>query len=208
MNFTTFLHNFLLITIIGTLAVTGWFFITRGSKELQPDGTYKEKGKIFKNWLFFWTKTKAENKKIFYKGFALQSVVDEINTNHPNLGLTVRVFDYVHINNDTIYRSENQIKNILAAAGGLKLADYSGNTFTVYKDEVDFVFPWWVRDPLAVCATCFASIYGTIFYWGVILNVPELFAWAPHIWFAKIFYWVAFCLSLAVLNTALAKKFN
>lgn len=214
MSFIQFLVSYFLIVLLGSLAVTGWYFITRGTKEIQPDGTIKEKGKIFKGWLFFWNKTKQSKKRYYYSGKALYDLVTEINNMSPvaflllNLGEernTVKV--QPSISSHELEKMLKQVGQVEADEQEIDL-DFRITSVKFFKEEDVYVFPWWLRDPLAVCATCFASIYGSIFYWGLILNVPGLFDWAPHTLFAKLFYWVAFCLSLSVLNTALAKKFN
>ena len=212
MNFIQFLICYFIIVLLGSLAVTGWFFITRGTKEIQPDGTIKKKGKIFMGWYFFWTKTKESKKRIYYKGAALYTLVTEINDMSPV------AFLLLNTGNDSVSIrpsiSTSELTKMLKVIGAVEIDEQSQDEdFRVtearfFKEEPIYVFPWWLRDPLAQCSTCFSSIYGSLFYWGLILNVPGLFYWAPHVLIAKIFYWVTFCLSLSVLNTALAKKFN
>jgi hypothetical protein len=210
MELFTFIELFLILILIGTLTVTGWFFITRGRKEMLPDGTLISKGKIFKGWFFFWTRTKGKE-VVFYKGDQIVQLYRLYQIEYPgnpyNLHSGGNSF-IVGIRDRDRYLSllKNDLPQIEERLG-CKI-DLKQEVLSLYKLYDRYVFPWWVRDPLAVCSTCFASIYGSIFYWSVILLANDLFAWTEHIFFAKIFFWVAFCLSLAVCNTALAKKFN
>lgn len=219
MNFLHFLQAFTLITVLGALAVTGWFFITRGKIQQLPDGSIKKTGKIFKGWYFFWTMEKKAKKKVFYTGSALKKVVYELNNSYRKYIFKISVdekymlifpqpgaaFDKPDI---LTMLQEIEYKWSFKINSNSQSKEYV--TVAPYEEHPQYIFPSLLRDPLAVCATCFASIYGSIFYWAVILNAKCLFAWTwpAHILLMKIFFWIALCLSLAVLNTALAKKFN
>lgn len=214
MNIIQFLTFFSLMTAAGTLAVTGWYFITRGEKETLPDGSIKRVGKIFKGWYFFWTKEKETKKKIFYKGDALAKIIAEVNSNLPYTRLVMDGYSF------RIFATQDEkqefplvaIPNIISQIEhqwGVKLFPKSDGYFSVYKEYPDYVFPEWVRMPLAVCATCFSSIYAAIYYWGLIgLIAQPVFTWATYPWAAAIFFWGVFSFALSVLNTALAKAFN
>ncbi len=85
----------------------------------------------------------------------------------------------------------------------------SSTVYLPYKVYTNYVFPEIIRTPLAECATCFSSIYGSIFYWSAVALIEQkLFNWSNIPWLAAIFFWGVFCFSLSVLNTALAKRFN
>ncbi len=220
MNPLQFLTFFLLLTIAGTLAVTGWYFITRGEEETRPDGSKKRVGKIFKGWYFFWTREMPLKKVVFYKNEELQKLLKELSDNYPYLVFTTigetwfkiidPAYDYYQ---DKVQKVAPLIAKLLpemAEKWELKIMEQSAlHNFEAYKLYPQYVFPEWVRSPLAECATCFASVYGSAFYWLVIAMVKEpLFAWSNGCGVTAIFFWIVFCLQLAVLNTALAKRFN
>ncbi len=85
MNIIQFLQFFLIITTLGALSVTGWFFITRGDEEILPDGSGKKVGKIFKGWYFFWTKEKKPKHRIYYRGDELDKLIAELRSNFPSI---------------------------------------------------------------------------------------------------------------------------
>lgn len=200
-----FLQTFTFMIIIGSLLVTGWFFITRGFEQIMPDGNIYRYGKVFKGWYFFWNKKKIEKQKIYYTGKQLSELVVNLQRNDALkiqlYGNAIRIGTGNGIDVENLYTS--------SVSHGFKVFDKGDNVFALYKEYDDYVYPWWVRDPLANCATCFASLYGTIAYWTFIaLSKESLFYWSSHPVIASITFWVAFCLSIAVINTALAKKFN
>lgn len=57
--------NFILLCIVASLAITGWFGATRGEVIVQADGTRKKSGKIFMAWYFFWAKKDKQGKNVF-----------------------------------------------------------------------------------------------------------------------------------------------
>jgi hypothetical protein len=208
MDFKTFILVYFVIVFSGSLAVTGWYFITRGDKKILEDGSEKRVGKVFRNWYFYWTKIRGM-KKIYFDEPHLFELFLKIRDKFMvskgvyEIKQTERKF---WITNWENYSEEMRwIEN----AFEVKFKHTGGGQFVVYKEYEDFVFPYWVRDPLAQCATCFSSIYGSIFYWLLIaLPKQSLFNWASIPWLAAVCFWIAFCFSLSVINTALAKRFN
>lgn len=212
MTLLEFMQFYMYFLVAGTLAVTGWYFITRGEKETMPDGRIHKKGKVFRDWYFFWTKTRGL-KKVFYKGSELDLLWSRYKMEYGEENPFNFSPDYNSwIVPVTTENSNYLLHNIRGLEERLQVrAEIRKNVVSFYKEYDDFVFPAWVRDPLAQCATCFSSVYGSIFYWGVIClgnNKNYIFAWTEYVLLAKICFWIAFCFSLAVLNTALAKKFN
>lgn len=209
MSFEIFILVFFAVIFLGSLAVTGWYFITRGEEKILEDGSKKRTGKVFKNWFFFWTKTKDVKRRVWYDEAHLFGLYSEIKG---KFVITKNSYDINQIGDRFVitqpqkyYEEMRWIEN----AFEVKFYDLGGNDYRVYKEYDDFVFPYWVRDPLAVCATCFSSIYGSIFYWILIaLPKAKVFGWAHIPWLAATCFWIAFCFSLSVINTALAKRFN
>lgn len=209
MNILNFLELFILLIIAGALAVSGWFFVTRGWKETLPDNTEKKYGKIFKNWFFYWTKEKGVPKKVYYQERELAMLLVKIVDLYPD--------QHYQLNGSsiTINSGVPGEASTIAASAAIKLEievemkEGTQNEYNFFQKFPQYVYPEWVRYPLAVCATCFSSIYGSIFYWAfVAMPSQNVFEWSAHPVIASILFWIAFCLSLAVVNTALAKKYN
>lgn len=211
MSFALFIGVFFVILFIGSLAVTGWYFITRGEIKTLEDGVTKKKtGKVFKGWYFYWTRTKPEKKKVYFDEAHLFDLFIKMKPkfhaggNNFDIVLEGRAFK---IKNATKWQEEIRWSEM---AYDVKFIEMSPGEWKVYKEYDDYVFPYWVRDPIAVCATCFASIYGSLFYWPVMWFLPKdnIFTWATSPFLAAVIFWGIFCFSLSVINTALAKRFN
>lgn len=209
MSFEIFILVFFAVIFLGSLAVTGWYFITRGEEKLMEDGSKKRVGKVFKNWYFFWTKTKPQKKKVWFDEAHLFDLFVKIK---PKFLVSRDVYDLVQEGvTFKIQQAQKWYEEMrwIENAFDVKFFDKGGGIYSVYKEYDDFVYPYWVRDPIAVCATCFSSVYGSIFYW-VLVALPKqsIFGWANTPWLAAVCFWIAFCFSLSVVNTALAKRFN
>lgn len=209
MKFEIFLLVYAGFLIFGSLAVTGWYFITRGEIKVREDGSKVKTGKIFRDWYFFWTKMKPKKERVFLNEANLYELYLKIRDQYrakelfAHIGVEGKSIVFVHS------EKFNEERRWVEKAFEVKFYDQGGGMYSVYKEYDDFVFPAWVRDPLAVCATCFASVYGSLFYWPLVALVKvELFSWATIPWLAAVLFWIAFCFSLSVLNTALAKRWN
>lgn len=209
MSFPMFMLLFAGILIFGSLAVTGWFFITRGEIKVREDGSKVKTGKVFRDWYFFWTKVKDRKEKVFFNEANLYELYLKIRDQYR----AKELYACISVEGTSLLfkgaEKFNEERQWIEKAFDLKFYDQGGGLYSVYKEYDDFVFPAYVRDPLAQCATCFSSIYGSIFYWLLIALVKvNLFAWATVPWLAAFCFWIAFCFSLSVLNTALAKRWN
>lgn len=210
MNIQDFIIVYLFILFTGTFAVTGWFFITRGKETVLEDGTKKRTGKVFKWWYFFWTQKKFKNKRIYFDEPHLFDLYLEIKARFYRNG---RCLLSVKENSLTLEEPSSFIEEIRWVERAHNVHIYQrtegSNIFGIYRIEEVFLFPWWVRDPLASCATCFSSIYGSIYYWLLIALIGNgLFEWSTYPVLASIFFWITFCFTLSITNTALAKKYN
>lgn len=202
-------HSILLFT--GALFCLGWYTITRGRHEVLPNGRVVSHGKLFKAWsLYFNRKTTPVYiqyndqflKELLLMGMAADlrqewrdttvSVVD--GSLFLNVKLSEALIDYLKLN----YQIE------------IELDDRPGNGYTyyVFKKMDSYVFPEWLRDMLAACPTCFASFYGTIYFFVVVgsIGYETMFGWAKIPVMAFFFFWISYCFSLAVINTVVAKK--
>ncbi len=211
MDFYTFLQSFIMIIIIGSIVVTGWYFITRGNEQVMEDGSIHRYGKIFMSWYFFWNRKKNTKENIFFNDEHLRELYSHIDKKIISQFKQVGHFLVVQENGLTAswksdFEYHHKVKLMLFGEEG-------EGVYRVFKEYDEYVYPSWVRDPLASCATCFASIYGSLFYWLLIAICEaggdvNLFAWCFIPKLAAVFFWIYFCLCLAVVNTAIAKKYN
>lgn len=139
--FLIFLICYILMIFICSTMIVGWYGITRGEIVHVEGGGVQKKGKIFKEWHFFWDRKKVVS-------------LDE------------------------------------------------------HHDGMEYVWPEWVRYPLSECLSCMSSVYGTLFYWGMVSLIgPHLmYLWAYHPLGAKIWGWVVFCICVSAMNPIIYKK--
>lgn len=228
--FVFFLTYFLLL-LASAILLCGFYAITRGYKETTPSGEIKYKGKIFKGYYFFWMAEKSEMEKVYYLGDHLAYIVKSIKNyvglcpiqllNHTKIDKNI----LVELNAQRFFTSDlsffDQIPTLRYNLGidfdVTLLGDGRINVY-VYKNEPVYVYPWWVRDMMVGCITCFSSFYGTIIFLLSNLFFGHFFSYTLYIiipdgygcvYFLNIFMiWVAYCISLSWLNTVLWKKFN
>jgi hypothetical protein len=210
-NIVLFLVAYLMLIIIGTLVVGGWFFVTRGSIETLPDGTRMQKGKIFRSWYFFWMQEKSPKRKIYYTGAQLRLLARQQLAPYFGWGNMVVNDSSLELVGGDFRKMIGQVENDLNIKFLCKgpVLDGDAQIYSIFREFTVYRFPEWVRHPLAQCATCFSSIYGSLFYWGMIPFLGrDLYSWAQMPILAMIFFWVCFCFSLSIPLTALAKKYN
>lgn len=216
MTLLHFLQVFLLSLVTGALAISGWYFITRGRIETLPDGTKEKRGMIFSFWYFFWTRTAERPRRIYYTGDQLMALYKDLSRaligpagKSPNLLDKIEVFySSVKLHNYDYWKASGALDRF-SEAHEVGLV-YKGDGYvSIYKEVDEYVFPVWLRKPLATCPTCFAGVYGTLFYFAAsALAGDGLYAWATAPAFAFFFFWVVFCMALAVLNTAITQTFH
>lgn len=201
MNILLFIKLYGALMAIGSLTVTGWYFCTRGQENTLPDGTVEKTGMIFKSWYFFWMQKKGK-KKIFYKEHELSKLIAEISSNYPQYSFIPHLYAF-----ET--NAPFAVVNSIAEKWHIEALVKRAETYAFFKEIDQYKFPEFVRMPMVQCITCMASIYGSIFFWGAVSLIKEpLFTWCVIPWLAAVFFWVVFCFSLSVLNTALVRKFH
>lgn len=190
---------------IGPHMMVGWYAITRGRTELKPTGETVRRGKLLMAWHFYWTRThghttvrveKESLKKIYW---LLRENAQWEGRFYVNDSETQIIF---------MGKKENQLLEMqmeLEKISGCSVWP-SENAVSFTKQIPEFVFPEWVRDPVSECPTCFASVYGSIFYWIMISLLPPLFNWSEQPTICAVVFWIIFCFCSAYINTVLAKK--
>ncbi len=198
---TQFFISYVLMLISGSLFMTGWFAITRGRIEYTVDGEAFKTGKLFNGWHFFWTggteisvELKGEQLKSIW--FKIYKELPSLSLNETATALYFNVGDFVIVKEKIFH---------LEMMSGCKVFQHS--SFIVLSKKVKkYNFPELLRDPISECPTCMASVYGSIYYWSVVLLNNKIFEWATYPVAAALVFWVFFCIGCAFINTILAKK--
>lgn len=203
-----FFIAFILLLVISSVIICGWYSITRGEVDFKSDGTSYRKGKIFKAWHFFWTQ--GLEIRIRVQGMMLAEAVVKINDRY-----NLKLIPNLQLDAANIEQDDEAIKNVIDKTWeiykitGLYMHDKAiGDTvyFEFFKDECNYIFPEWMRSPMSECVNCMASVYGTIIWAAVqILSNAEMFSWCQWPVFAALFFWVLFCMALSALNGIIIK---
>lgn len=210
---------FFMLLIASSVLLNGWFAITRGWWQSYPDGTRQKKGKILRGWYFYWYQEHLMPKRYYYKGGKLETLARRFamyTTGRYQLrkeeGLYV---DDVFFADIAVLQEELGIKFLIISSSTQPSMVDKDNKYrhsvAPYEEEPNYVFPWWVRYPLAGCITCFSSVYGTIVFalihllFGKQLLIDFYWSVQLPIWSAMLLTWVVYTISLAWLTTVLWK---
>jgi len=202
------------ILFLSALIINGWFSITSGRWELNPDGSKYWTGKIF-NKYSYWLQRHTidlvpygneEFLKMYYqfKGIINDDDVLSVGENwviikKPTPKKAALIFSYAASKGITIKLLE--MPEDIKKDKDMMLA--------IYKPVKKYVMHELLRDPLGMCINCMASIFGTILWiiWvlisGVINDIyptDSVTAFLGLGLFAKFLLWGMFCVSLAYLN--------
>lgn len=192
--------------IISAFVINGFYAITTGRWEIQPDGSRKWVGKIFKSY-GFWIQRHSvsmvpyENDewiKIYWqiKSYFDVNKIIAVDKNY----MVVQKMDEKSAYNFYPFCLAKGIKVGMKQLEGAKAGEM---VISAYKEVNNYVLPEWVRAPLGHCINCMASTFGTvlfIFFLAVAYNLDETEAIVLLPWYFKIGMWVLFCLILSHLN--------
>lgn len=198
MTLLSFILFYVTFLVFSCFVITGFYIVTRGEKTLQPDGKFRTKGKIFRNWSLFWERT-VGNEKIYYCGDQLIGKLQLIREYNAVLGnklkpnaerLSLEIIDPVSAS-DVTYMKELLHVEVMVKNG----------TMYIYVEEPIYYWSEWLRYPLSQCPPCMASIGGSLLYWTLVMLAGDtLFAWSAVPVICYIFFWIFFCFALAALN--------
>jgi hypothetical protein len=199
MTLLQFLLTFGLMILTGSPFIVGWYIITRGEWYIQPDGRWKKYGLIFKDWSLYWEQYRKTN-KIVYTGDELDKKMEFLAKVRPDLYTVTPAWS----GPAKTWTKEDlpALKDALACEAELT----STGHFIFYLKDPVYYFPAWIRKPISECPICMSSIYGSTFYWFIVVQVPNLFSWSSKENLAKLGFWVIFCLILACGNKYLEQK--
>lgn len=201
MNIPSFILFYCILLLIGTLAITGFYIVTRGERNVLPDGRIRLTGKIFKRWSLFWERTTGVQRLYFqndrlkekykwlcdYNSFLAAKL--EISADSNRLEISGQ--------QDVTPEDLGYIRDMLMCDVHL---DRAGRSLSLSVDEPIYYFPEWLRFPLSQCPPCMASVGGSLIYWSLIFLPQYPYAWSSSPEIAYFLFWLLYMLSLAALN--------
>lgn len=204
MNTLQFLFSFLVLSIISSGAIVGWFLSTRGSWEITPDGKWEKTGMIFKYWSLFFEQYR-KTKTVYYSGVGLQEKFEFLKKVHPKIVTGRLQYDqsriWAHSDHVITPAELALIKDALQCDIAVGLEDEL--ILSIQKPVYDW--PEWIQKPLSSCPTCLAGPYGTVI-WLVFLKLQrDAFVWTDSPILAKVAFGMLFLLTLSYLNTFISK---
>ncbi|HEU4608975.1 MAG TPA: hypothetical protein VFS31_12755 [Chitinophagaceae bacterium] len=161
-QFSYFFTTYFGLVLMATMIICGWFAATRGWEVELPDGRKERKGKLFKAWYFFWFQEKGSKRRYFE------------NDSLYEIGERIKAISNVYVEEYGTARliaSESILPHLPKLRYHLKLnldiepALNDKVLVTVFKEYPNYLFPEWIRDPLAGCITCFPTVYGNLIFW-------------------------------------------
>jgi hypothetical protein len=208
---------FFMFLLFGAIVITGFYSVTRGSIKTMPDGTKRKEGQLLRDWYLFWyqearewqdtttgLKWRVKKKRFQYVGNELTKIVQAWQNTGAKFGISNYYQDRIVV---ASHPDQRTIDMYAQSLGLLVVLDrgQEGIEVKFYMEEIEFMFPWWVRKMLAGCITCHSSWLGSIIFWtgyfcavqyGVAINSNLL----------VILSWVSYCFALAFLSPYLYKK--
>lgn len=190
--------------------ICGWYVITRGEYFIAPDGQWKKYGMILRDWSLFWEQPsrKTPEIKVFYRGAELHKKWEFLKKIRPDLYekyLPSAFHDsslMAGLTGVVEKKDVEGIKDVLACEAIIDSQKY----FRLYSIDYLYMFPAIIRKPISQCVICMSSVYGSGFYWLIVLETKGMFAWASKEFLAKLGFWVIFCLILACANKFIEQK--
>ncbi len=205
MSIMQFLLTFLILTVISSAAIVGWFQVTRGEWTITPDGKWKKTGMIFKYWSLFFEQYR-KTKTVYYFGDGLQEKFEFLKKVHPKIVTGRLQYDqsriWAHSGNVITPAELELIRDALqcTVAVGLK------GELILSKQEPIYDFPEWIQKPLSSCPACMASPYGTAIWLAFLKLQRDAFVWTDFPLLSKICFYIIFLLTLACANSFIAQK--
>lgn len=206
-----FFVTLLLFLLCGAMFCNGVYEATRGWELPQPDGTIKKVGRVASAWYFFWTKKTASKWKYIqfdekHASVLMASIGIMIIQRNPdgNSKYKYMVTDSALLVKAKVLEEKHSI--VIDIEEGV---DYV--LFNVYKKEEDFTYPEWLRDMLVDCIYCFASFYGSLFFWIVhIVAIGTkfyvyMYGWTNFPFITLLLTWMFYVICLSFMNGYLHK---
>ena len=204
----SFLLMYVLMLLLTSVAINGFYNITRGRWETKPDGTKEWNGKIF-SWYSRFLQHHSIQKE-FYKEkewikefarltafFKKEDIVDILEN-----GVVVKKMDAI---TEAYFISFAAVNSILFTSRSYG----AGSLIMIYRETKKYRLPLIIRAPLGDCLACMSSFWGTvgwIAWYQVGMAVQQVHP-TPAVKMlleiplaGTLFLWVFFCICLAYLN--------
>lgn len=211
---------FVALIFVSGIIINGWYAITRGRWELNPDGTKFWTGKIFNGFHKFLEQhiieTKVYQGEQFVKEFSkvldffkadeiLIMAADAVEVKEISPKRAALLYTYAASKN-VIISLQPYVNEKMGPAG-------TAVTLVSFLKEVPkYKIHYLIADPLGLCLTCMSSFYGTalwIIWYFLMREVNSIQPNATVSLFLdlsigfKIGLWILFCISLAYVNDTL-----
>jgi len=174
---------YFLMLITGSAFILGWYYVTRN-------------GQLLGFWENYWEGV-VDQKRIYYEDENLQERLMFIL----KTGKTIRGKLELSPEGKSILIKEkltdDEIFFINDTAGYMEVKD--NKIIFLYENDPVYRFPKWVRNPISGCPPCQASVYGSVYWWSVVLLQKDMFSWSG-ITGAPVVFWGFFCITLVFIN--------
>jgi hypothetical protein len=207
-----FIFLFIMLLIVSSIFINGWFAITRGRWEVKADGSKVWVGKIFNFWHKFLQQHTMEVEYYIGDEFMKQFCKirdyfkDDEVVKFFNTAVVVKTMNEKKV---AFLFSYAALKGVQLSVGDYKESNNNEMIISIYKEVPKYKYPYWITDPLGLCITCLSSVYGTLIwiFWVMLAkDINALYCTktiamfiALSFWY-KAALWVIFCMSLAYLN--------
>lgn len=200
-----FLITFLLMLLSGSIFILGFYTITRGKIITLPNGDTEEEKEILGNWQLFWEEVLKYNKQ-FYYGDQLEFKLKILEQLKP--AYMGEVDFSTKGRKSLIFNKKLLPHEIRDIEFSLNCKIFSNEEIIFLYDEVPvYRFSEWVRK-ITNCYVCLSSLGGTFMYWSYVYFFPNIFSDLFNPTAAKVFFWIAYCISLSFVNKVIKENFD
>ncbi len=198
----TLFLTFLVLLILGPIFITGWYIVTRGYYDIEPNGAFVKRGKILKDWSIFWEDI-DHYKPMYFFGQQLEKKLEDIKRLCPSLKtrFSMNQGDASLLCPAPLSEEEETVVQKAILSSLL----IKGNDVFVYIERPVYRFPEWVRMITSSCLPCMSSVYGSLFWWVSYFVSVYLFKFDMN--FAGwLVLWPFYVMSVAAINYFIDKK--
>jgi hypothetical protein len=210
MNVLQFEAVFLMLTILSSCAIVGFYIVSRGSWEITPDGKEKRTGMLFKHWSIFFEQYR-NTKAVYYEYEGLRQKFEFLKKVHPKIASKLS-FDNILLavskENPLTDGEVKLIEDALLCRTNRSTPHADFDQLFLLTDEPIFDWPEWIRKPFSSCPTCMAGPYGTGIWLAFLKLQRDAFSWTDFPVLAYIVFGLIFLLTLSTFNNFITRKMN
>lgn len=178
-----FIVTYFLLLVTGSAFILGWYFVTRS-------------GQLLGFWEHYWEGI-VDHKRIYYEDEGLEErlmfILKTQKSMRGKLELAPEGKSILVKNQLT----DDEIFAINDTAGLMEVKD--NEIIFLYENDPVFKFPTWVRKVTSGCPPCMSSLYGSVFWWTVVLLQNDMFSWTNSA-AAPVVFWLFYCTTLVFMN--------